>query len=171
LRPEMTEDITQIRVGQHPVGIIGLRGALAEVGKEFGARFDDAIGEELLTRLRKTNYIPDGARESYKSSFLREYRKFLGEEIEEGRPEGLEVRILGQGCTQCDKLAQELMVVISEAGLVGDVLHVRDLKEIGKYGVMSMPALVVNGKVKCVGRVPSRGQILLWLKEAARKGQ
>lgn len=163
------DDITQIRVGQHPVGIIGLSRALAEAGKEFGARFDDAIGEELLKRLRKTNYIPDSARESYKSSFLREYRKFMGEETEEDRPEGLEVRILGQGCAQCDKLAQELLSVISGAGLVGDVLHVRDLKEIGRYGVMGMPALVINGKVKCVGRVPSRGQILEWLKEAVQK--
>ena len=77
----------------------------------------------------------------------------------------------GQGCSQCDKLAKEVLAVMSEAGLVGDFRHVQDIREIGGYGVMGMPALVINGKVKCAGKVPTRGQVLEWLKEAVQKGQ
>ena len=43
---------------------------------------------------------------------------------------------------------------------------VRDLKEIGKYGVMGTRALIINRKVKSVGRVPTRSQLTAWLKEA-----
>ncbi|MBU2498084.1 MAG: thioredoxin family protein [Proteobacteria bacterium] len=61
---------------------------------------------------------------------------------------------------------KEVMAVMSETGTVAAVEHVRDIKEIGSYGVMGMPALIINGKVKCVGRVPSRNRLKEWLKEA-----
>jgi hypothetical protein len=47
-----------------------------------------------------------------------------------------------------------------------DLEHVRDPVEIGSYGVMSMQALVINGKVKAAGRLPSEGTIRQWLLEA-----
>ena len=42
--------------------------------------------------------------------------------------------------------------------------HVTDIKEIGKYGVMVIPALIINGKVKSVGKVPSKSKLIDWLK-------
>jgi len=83
--------------------------------------------------------------------------------------EGLEVKVLGQGCTQCDKLEQELMHVMAEFELIADIEHVRDIKEIGKYGVMGMPTLIINGKVKSVGRVPPKNKLIEWLREAQEK--
>ncbi len=161
-------DVSLIRVGGHPIGIMGLQKVLEEIAEEFGDRFDDEVGEALLGRLRKFNYITEEARESYKAAFFREYEKLRGRKTEEDPAEGLEVRILGQGCSQCEKMAQEVMAVMSESGIEGDLLHVKDIREIGKYGVMGMPALVINGKVKCAGSVPSRTQMLNWLKEASR---
>ena len=50
--------------------------------------------------------------------------------------------------------------------LAGDLEHVRDIKEIGKYGVMGTPALIINGTVKAVGKVPPKNRIKKWLVDA-----
>ncbi|MBW1775354.1 MAG: thioredoxin family protein [Deltaproteobacteria bacterium] len=73
------------------------------------------------------------------------------------------IRVLGQGCIQCDQLEQNVMEVLSELDLPADLEHVRDIQEIGKYGVMGTPALLINGKVMCVGRVPPKLRIREWL--------
>ena len=43
--------------------------------------------------------------------------------------------------------------------------HVRDIKEIGAYGVMGTPALIINGKVMAVGKVPAKAKLKKWLSE------
>jgi hypothetical protein len=172
MRKEMSQDqddVTQIRVDNHPVGIMGLRRVLEETADEFGDRFDEEVAEKLLARLGKLNYISEGAKENYKKAFLREYKRHRGRETGDDPHCELQVRILGQGCAQCDKMAREVLAILSESGMAGDFRHVQDIREIGKYGVMGMPALVINGKVKCAGRMPTRGQMLAWLKEAAKE--
>jgi len=57
------------------------------------------------------------------------------------------------------------MEVLAEMSLSADLEHVRDIKEIGRYGVMGTPALVINGKVVCVGTVPAKEKIKEWLSE------
>ena len=59
------------------------------------------------------------------------------------------------------------MAVMAEAGVVGALDHVRDLTEIGRYGVMGTPALVINGKVKAVGSVSPRAKLKAWIVQAA----
>ncbi len=158
-------DISSIRVGKFTVGIIGLMPVLQSMAG-WADRPESETQAELVRRLSAKNYIPDGAKEDYGNAFLREFEKFLGKEVAEDRPEGLEIKVLGQGCTQCDRLEQELMAVMTETGVTADVDHVRDLKEIGKYGVLGMPALIINGKVKSVGKVPSKADLRKWLGEA-----
>jgi small redox-active disulfide protein 2 len=80
--------------------------------------------------------------------------------------EGLEIKVLGPGCPQCNRLEKELLEVMAEMNLAADVEHLTNIKEIGRYGVMGTPALVVNGKVRSVGSVPPRNKIIGWLKEA-----
>ncbi len=46
--------------------------------------------------------------------------------------------------------------------------HVTDIKETGKYGMMGIPALIINGKVKSVGKVPSKSKLIDWLKETKK---
>lgn len=163
------DDIAQIRVGDHSVGIVGLNEAMQELAKEFEGSADEKAAEELLNRLSKRNYIPDAAREIYKNAFRREYRRFLGRPDAEEPAQGLLIKILGQGCSRCDGLEREVIDVMAQLQLQAEIEHVRDIKEIGKYGVMGVPALIVNGKVKCVGSVPPRAKIIEWLKEAHRK--
>jgi small redox-active disulfide protein 2 len=71
----------------------------------------------------------------------------------------MEIRILGTGCAKCDKLMEETRLAAAELGLECDIDKVGELKQIMAYGVMITPALVVNGSVKVVGKVPSREEI------------
>jgi len=59
------------------------------------------------------------------------------------------------------------MEVMAEMNPAGDLEHVRDIKEIGKYGVMGTPALIINGKVMSVGKVPPKAKIKQWLSECS----
>ena len=160
------DDIAQIRVGNSPVGIMGLKTVMDEIAEEYGEWPDQEVMEELLNRLGKRNYIPEKAKENYGKSFLREFKKLLGKPYEQEVSGGVEIKVLGQGCVQCDRLERDLMEVMAEIDLAADLEHVRDIKEIGKYGVMGMPALVINGKVLSVGRVPSKAKLKEWLEEA-----
>ncbi|MFC1814041.1 thioredoxin family protein, partial [Thermodesulfobacteriota bacterium] len=99
---------------------------------------------------------------------VREFRKFLGQPVQEETSGVLEIRILGPGCAQCDRLEQEVIAVLTEMKLAADMEHVREIKEIGKYGVMGMPALIINGKAVCIGKVPPKHKIKEWL-EKSRK--
>ncbi|NVM27045.1 MAG: thioredoxin family protein [Desulfobacterales bacterium] len=77
----------------------------------------------------------------------------------------MDIKVLGPGCTQCDRLERELMEVMAEMNLATDIEHVTDINEMRGYGVMGTPALIVNGKVMSVGRVPPRKKITEWLRE------
>ena len=163
------DDVTQIRVGDASVGIIGLTAVIEEMAEEYGGRPDQEVIEKLLDRLSKRNFIPEKAKEDYKKAFLREFKKFLGKPYEEETPDGIQIKVLGPGCAQCDRLEQELMHVMAEAGIAADMEHIRDTIEIGSYGVMGTPALIINGQVKSVGKVPTRNKLKEWLKEAQKQ--
>ena len=119
----------------------------------------------MLAAVKPRNYIPASAQEEYKRAFLREFKKALGEKVEEERS-GLSIKILGPGCPSCDRLEQTVMAVLGELGLPGEVEHVRDMKEITALGVFGTPALLINDEVKAVGQVPNREALKKWLQEA-----
>jgi hypothetical protein len=160
------DDVVQIKVGGQGVGIIGLKAVLEEMVDGYRNRPEEELQAELLKRLSKRNYIPDRAKSEYGKAFLREFRKFLGIPLEVEGSIGLDVKVLGPGCAQCDRLEQELMAAMAELNLAGDIQHIRDIKEIGKYGVMGTPALIINGRVKSVGKVPPKSKLMEWLKGA-----
>jgi small redox-active disulfide protein 2 len=160
------DDVTRIRINKQSIGIIGLKDFMEEMAGEYAEKSDDKLQAELIKRLSRKNYIPERAKDDYGKALLREFKKFLGKPYEEEISEGLEIKVLGPGCPQCNRLEKELMEVMAEMNLGADVEHITDIKEIGRYGVMGTPALVVNGKIKSVGSVPPRGKIIGWLKEA-----
>lgn len=67
----------------------------------------------------------------------------------------MEIRILGTGCPKCHKLEEETRLAAEELGHEFNLQIVSELKDIMAYGVMITPALVVNGKIKVSGKVPS----------------
>lgn len=161
------DDVTQIRIDQRSVGLIGLKQVMEEMAKKYADRPDHEIQAELVSRVSRRNYIPDHAKEAYGQGLLREFNKFLGRPYKEEGTEGLEIKVLGPGCARCDNLEKEVMEVTAEMSLSAAVEHVRDIKEIASYGVMGTPALVINGKVVSVGAVPNRAKIKEWLSEFA----
>ena len=165
----MSEDkITRINVGGHATGIIGLGPILEEVAKEFKSRTDDEIKAELLNRLSRKNYINSRTKDMYGHAFLREYKKFVGEPFEDTGGGGLEIKVLGPGCPRCEKLEQDLMAMMAELNIAAGLEHVRDPLEIANFGVMGMPALIINGEIKAAGSVPPKNKLKEWLLEAAK---
>lgn len=162
------DEIIRIRVGDCPVGIVGLKEAIDQTAMNGSNRPDQELEVELLARLSRRNYIPETAMEEYGKAFLREFKKSQGILFEETRP-GMEITVLGPGCAQCDRLEKELIEAMAETHIAAEVEHVRDIKAIGSYGVMGTPALIINGDVKCVGKVPPRNTIKKWLVEAKNK--
>lgn len=166
----MTRDeITQIKVGKHRMGIIGLKHILDEVSQAFAGASDSKITAELIQRLSKLNYIPENSRKDYEQAFLREFKKFVGQPYERGNLEGLEIKVLGSGCPCCDDVEQDLMAVMTEMNLAGDIEHVTDPSEIENYKVTGTPALVINGKVRAVGAMPKKPQLKALLSTSVGK--
>ena len=65
------------------------------------------------------------------------------------------VQVLGPGCPKCEKLAKNAEIAVEELGIDAAVEKVTDIDVITGFRVMMTPALVVDGEVKVVGRVPT----------------
>ena len=76
------------------------------------------------------------------------------------------IKILGSGCAKCIALENATRTAITELGLKLEIEHVTDFVQIANYGVMSTPALVLNGKVVSYGKVLSVEEVKRILKEA-----
>jgi small redox-active disulfide protein 2 len=157
-------DISQIVVGGSKVGMVGL-GHVFEAVKQDAPVRDEELGAKLVELARKSNYIPPVAEHAYRQALLREFKRFMGEEVIE-ETSGLEIRVFGAGCPRCDRLMAEVMALLAELELDADLDHVKDLNRIGELGPVGVPALMINGKILSAGRVPSRNEITKWLKEA-----
>ena len=65
----------------------------------------------------------------------------------------MQIKILGSGCAKCVTLAEYTRRALDNLGREAEIVKVTDLGEIAAYGVMSTPALAIDGKVVSVGRV------------------
>lgn len=77
----------------------------------------------------------------------------------------IDIKILGPGCKKCGQAAEIVRQVIEEYRLPAQIEEIASLDKIAEYGVLSTPAVVIGGDVKCAGRVPERQEILQWLKK------
>jgi small redox-active disulfide protein 2 len=71
----------------------------------------------------------------------------------------MEIKVLGPGCAKCKTLEKATREVVKKNNIDANITKVEDIMEIMAYGVMSTPALVVDGKVVVKGRVPSNDEI------------
>lgn len=67
----------------------------------------------------------------------------------------MNIQVLGTGCARCKQLFANTQTAVIQANLDANIEKVEDIAAILKYGVMSTPALVVDGVVKFSGKVPS----------------
>ena len=75
----------------------------------------------------------------------------------------MKIEILGTGCAKCRKLEELVRATVRETGVSAEITKIEDIKKIMGYGVMTTPALVVNGEVKVAGKMPAADQIKSWL--------
>ena len=75
----------------------------------------------------------------------------------------INVKVLGPGCAKCKKLAENTTQAAGNHGIDIDFEYVKDIEKILSYGVMMTPALVIDGDVKCSGKVPTTEQIKTFL--------
>ncbi len=81
----------------------------------------------------------------------------------------MDVKVLGTGCAKCKKLYAEAEKAVAASGVPVALGKVEKIDEIMKFGVLATPALVVDGQVKCSGRIPPAAEIVSWLTTAAAK--
>jgi len=150
-----------LKVGEVSVGLIGLDVAFTRILAQPELDIQSAAGH-VYAEISRLNYVPALAEEKYRQALEQEIRRLRGgaAATETGH---LEVRVLGTGCVSCNNLERQVIEIVAERGLAADVFQVHDPDEIGRFGVLQTPALVINGQVKSIGRIPTRAQIEEWL--------
>ena len=71
----------------------------------------------------------------------------------------MKIEILGTGCAKCRNLYEAVQMAVKEKGIDAEVVKVEEIPKIMKYGVMSTPSLVINGKVIFSGRTATAAEI------------
>ncbi len=82
----------------------------------------------------------------------------------------MKIKVIGPGCAKCRETENVIREAVREAGSSASVEKVTDFREIMALGVLSTPAVVVDGKIVCSGRVPSRAEALGWIGSGAVSG-
>lgn len=77
------------------------------------------------------------------------------------------VKILGPGCANCKKLESVTRTAATALGMKAEIIKVTDYPEIIAHSILSTPALVMNDKVVCAGRIPTIAEVQAWLNGAA----
>ena len=76
----------------------------------------------------------------------------------------MKIQVMGPGCPKCATAEKIVREAVAEAGVEAEVVKVSDFQEIASMGVFATPAVAVDGAVKVVGKVPSKQEVLGWLK-------
>ncbi len=75
----------------------------------------------------------------------------------------MEIKVLGPGCPKCHQVEKIVREVVTEENVEANVEKVTDLMAIAGYGVFGTPAVVIDGEVKSVGKIPAKEDIKTWL--------
>ena len=154
----MADDIIQVRIGKNLIGLKGLK----EIFEEMAARSWEspaAAQEELLRRAVGINYIPPGSRDDYGRALWREFRRFQGEAVEAEAAAGLEIKVLGLGCSGCQEFYQQVLDILAARGITADLQYITAPDLLKDYAVRSFPALMINGRLVLSGQRPAPAQL------------
>ena len=75
----------------------------------------------------------------------------------------MDIKVLGPGCPRCRQTMQQVEKAVIETGVNAEVSEVTDIREIAAHGVFGTPAVVVDGEVKSVGKIPRVEDIIAWI--------
>ena len=76
----------------------------------------------------------------------------------------MKIKVMGPGCKKCHETERIVKEAVAEAGVIAEVEYVNDIAEIARHGIFSTPAVVIDGTVKSTGKIPSKAEVLNWLK-------
>jgi len=76
----------------------------------------------------------------------------------------MDIKVLGPGCAKCQQTEQIVKDAVAESGVAATIEKVTDVMEIAGYGVFGTPAVVVDGEVKSVGKIPTKTDVLGWIR-------
>jgi hypothetical protein len=139
--------VSQVLVGLHRVGLVGLRKACAKVTDACLSEREEIV-DLLLAELAADNYIPEGQREGYRTALWREYLRSVGEDFSEFFSE-IEITLHGEDTEDRDRLGDLCASVLAEFEL-RPVVEIEDAAGEGPF-----PQLVIGDSVVASG-LPSR---------------
>lgn len=82
----------------------------------------------------------------------------------------MKIEVLGTGCAKCDTTEKIAKEAVSRTGVDAQVVKVSDRMEIAKSGVLMTPALLIDGQVKVVGKIPDIEDVISWISEMKEEG-
>jgi len=154
----MAGDITFVRIGKNLVGLSGL----TEIFEDLASRSWEspaAAQAELLRRAAGANYMPSGCREDYGRALWQEFRRFRGEAAEAEGGAGLEIKVLGLGCSGCQQFYQDVVDILAARAIIADLQYITAPVMLKDYNVQSFPALIINGRLVLAGQRPAMAQL------------
>lgn len=81
----------------------------------------------------------------------------------------MKIKVLGPGCARCHQLEQTTREVIKELAIDAEIEKVKDVKKIMEYRILTTPGLVIDEKLVCSGRVPSKSEVTTFIATALAK--
>ena len=76
----------------------------------------------------------------------------------------MEIKILGPGCPKCNQTEKIVKEAVAEEEVAADIEKITDIMKIAGYGVLGTPAVVVDGEVKLVGKIPTKEDVKSWIR-------
>lgn len=80
----------------------------------------------------------------------------------------LEIKVYGPGCAKCKETEKRVRHVVEQSGVEANVTHAVDFAEMARAGILTTPAVAVNGEIKISGRVPTEEEIKEWVRAVAQ---
>jgi len=75
----------------------------------------------------------------------------------------MKIKVLGPGCARCHQLEQTTREVVKELGIDAEIEDVKDVKKIMEYPILTTPGLVIDEKLVCAGRVPTKAEVTTFI--------
>jgi small redox-active disulfide protein 2 len=75
------------------------------------------------------------------------------------------IEVLGPGCNNCKRVEAAAREAVAMVGIEAEIIKVTDYADIATKGVMNTPGLIIDGKIVSTGRIPTPGDIAVWLSE------
>lgn len=78
----------------------------------------------------------------------------------------MKIKVLGPGCARCQQLEKTTKEVVKELGIDAEIEDVKDIKKIMEYPILTTPGLVIDEKLVCSGRVPTKAEVTTFITTA-----